>query len=254
MPSLQPTALRKDRRETLDCRFIGRLQVCVSWSGGGICFSTREAGRKRCSSSAGIGGDGVGCCQARQRSLTDTIDTAPQPVEQQGIAAFCGLFGHRLPRPRGADMTRSFLESIHAFIRREGLEPVGVHKGQCKDDVLQQAAPRDGPPSGCSCAPRNDIGTRVGLRLAAAVWYVCAVHDEQQHFIRLRGRRAFNAVKCLSILGCLAMGAVIALAPTRLLGGILREVWRASGTICRVDQCARPPCSTHQHQLRDRSF
>jgi len=64
----------------------------------------------------------------------------PQLTSEGGIAAFCrGYLGHRFASTKQAvEMTRHFVQSIQAFIEREGLELVRFQKGQRKDQVLQQ--------------------------------------------------------------------------------------------------------------------
>jgi len=64
----------------------------------------------------------------------------PKLTSEGGIAAFCrGYLGHRFASTKQAvAMTQAFVKSIEAFIQREGLELVRFHKGQRKDDVLQQ--------------------------------------------------------------------------------------------------------------------
>ena len=64
----------------------------------------------------------------------------PQLTSEAGIAAFCrGYLGHRFASTKQAvTMTKAFVRSIETFVQREGLELVRFHKGQRKDDVLQQ--------------------------------------------------------------------------------------------------------------------
>jgi hypothetical protein len=64
----------------------------------------------------------------------------PQLTSEGGIAAFCrGYLGHRFASTKQAvEMTQCFVQSIQAFIQREGLELVRFQKGQRKDQVLQQ--------------------------------------------------------------------------------------------------------------------
>jgi len=64
----------------------------------------------------------------------------PKLTSEGGIAAFCrGYLGYRFASTKQAvDMTKTFLKAINAFLQREGIELVRFHKGQRKDDVLQQ--------------------------------------------------------------------------------------------------------------------
>jgi hypothetical protein len=63
----------------------------------------------------------------------------PKLTTEGGIAAFCrGYLGHRFASTKQAvAMTEAFVDSIEAFIAKEGLELVRFKKGQRKDDVLQ---------------------------------------------------------------------------------------------------------------------
>lgn len=64
----------------------------------------------------------------------------PQLTSEAGIAAFCrGYLGHRFASTKQAvAMTDAFIQSIRAFIQKEGLELVRFQKGQRKDDVMHQ--------------------------------------------------------------------------------------------------------------------
>lgn len=64
----------------------------------------------------------------------------PQLTSEAGIAAFCrGYLGHRFASTKQAvEMTERFVKAIHAFVKDQGLQLVRFHKGQRKDDVLQQ--------------------------------------------------------------------------------------------------------------------
>ena len=64
----------------------------------------------------------------------------PKLTTEGGIAAFCrGYWGHRFASTKQAvAMTQAFVQAIHTFLEREGLELVRFKKGQRKDHVLQK--------------------------------------------------------------------------------------------------------------------
>jgi hypothetical protein len=68
----------------------------------------------------------------------------PKLTSANGIAAFCrGYLGYRFASTKQAvEMTETFVGSIDAFIRQEGLERVNFHKGQRKDDVMKERLSR----------------------------------------------------------------------------------------------------------------
>ena len=74
----------------------------------------------------------------------------PKLTSAAGVAGFLrGYLGHRFASTKYAgQMTDRFIVRIRAFLQRQGLELVRFHKGQRKDDVMQERLRRFKKPEG----------------------------------------------------------------------------------------------------------